>query len=248
MTSDDHQSNRQKIAETITIIARASADADAAAHQPGRNDARFSSDVWQREFTLRTGLELSRCEVQSLLTTDVFDPVPGNQKRKPEICWRPAWMLHEAAMLGQAVERLDAPEEGRADQFDRSPIAVPVLLALAIELALKALQWNERDGRNPAQTHDLLVLFKGLKKDTRERIEAKMPEVPGIIPELPRRPGIRTALSRARNVFIDWRYPYEHRGLFVEIADLKTALKAILDVHPVQILRGPTIGNQRHRQ
>ena len=91
------------------------------------------------------------------------------------------------------------------------------------------------------------MLFKGLKKDTRERIEANMPEVPGILPELPRRPGIRTALSRARNVFIDWRYPYEHPGLIVETAELKTALKAILDVHPVHVVRGPTLGNRRRR-
>ena len=248
MTECDYRPNRQKIAEAIAIIARASADADAAAHQPGKNDPRFSSDVWQKEFTLRTGLELSRCEVQSLLTTDDSDPVTGNKKRKPEIFWHPEWMLHEAARLGQVVERLDAPEEGRPDRYDRSPIAVPVLLALAIELALKALQWSERDGRQPDHTHDLLVLFKGLKKDTRERIEANMPEVPGILPELPRRPGIRTALSRARNVFIDWRYPYEHPGLIVETAELKTALKAILDVHPVHVVRGPTLGNQGHRR
>ncbi|MCY4003427.1 MAG: hypothetical protein OXF33_06960 [Rhodospirillales bacterium] len=248
MTNDDYRSNRQKVAEAIAIISRASADADAAAHQPGKNDARFSSDVWQKEFTLQTGLELSRAEVQSLLTTDDSDPVTGNQKKKPEIFWHPEWMLHEAAKLGQVVERLDAREEGRAVCDDRSPIAVPVLLALSIELALKALQWNERGGRQPAHTHDLLVLFKGLKKDTRERIEANMAEVPGILPELPRRPGIRTALSRARNAFIDWRYPYEHRGLIVETAELKTALNAILDVHPVQVVRGPTLGNQRRRQ
>ena len=248
MTECDYRPNRQKIAEAIAIIARASADADAAAHQPSKNDARFSSDLWQREFTLRTGLELSRCEVQSLLAPDDSDPAPVNRKKETEIFWHPEWMLHEAARLGQVVERLDAPEEGRAVRFDRSSIAGPVLLALAIELALKALQWNERDGRQPDHTHDLLKLFKGLKKDTRERIEANMPEVPGILPELPRRPGIRTALSRARNVFVDWRYPYEQRGLIVETAELKTALKAILDVHPVQVVRGPTLGNQRHRQ
>lgn len=248
MTECDYGPNRQKIAEAFAIIARASADADAAAHQPGKNDARFSSDVWQREFTLRTGLELSRSEVQSLLTTADSDPAPRNRKKKPEIFWHPEWMLLEAARLGQVVDRLDAPEDGRDVRFDRSPIAVPVLLALAIELALKALQWKERDGRQPAQTHDLLVLFKGLKKETRERIEANMPEVPGILPELPRRPGIRTALSRARNVFIDWRYPYEQPGLIVETAELKTALKAILDVHPVHVVRGPTLGNQGHRR
>ena len=248
MNEDDYQSNRQKVAEAIDIIARASAAADATAYQPGKNDARFRSDVWQREFTLQTGLELSRFEVQSLLTTDDSDPVTGNQKKKREIYWHPAWMLREAATLGQVVERLDVREEGPTDRFDRSAIAVPVLLSLAIELALKALQWNERDGRQPAHTHDLLMLFKGLKKDTRERIEATMPEVPGIHPDHPIRPGIRTALFQARSVFVDWRYPYEHPGLFVATPVLKTALKAILDVHPVHVIRGPTLGNQGHRQ
>ena len=32
------------------------------------------------------------------------------------------------------------------------------------------------------------------------------------------RPGIRTTLSRARKVFIDWRYTSEHRGLIIEAA------------------------------
>ena len=182
------------------------------------------------------------------LTTEESGPAPGNRKKETEIFWHPEWMLHEAARLGQVVERLDTPEKGHPVRFDRSSIAVPVLLALAIELALKALQWNERDGGQPTQTHDLPVLFKGLKKDTRERIEANMPEIPGILPELPRRPGIRTALCRARNVFVDWRYPYEHPGLIVQTADLKTALKAILAAHPVQVVRGPTLGNQRRCQ
>ena len=247
MTNDNYQSNRQKVAEAVAIIAGASADADAATHQPGKNAARFNSDGWQREFTLRTGLELSRCEAQSLLATDDSGPVPGNRKKGTEISWHPEWMLHEAARLGQVADRLDAPDEGRGVGFDRSSIAGPVLLALAVELALKALQWNERDGRQPDRTHDLLALFKDLKKDTRERIEANMPEVPGILPDLPRRPGIRTALCRAKNVFVNWRYPYEHRGLMVETADLKTALKAILDVHPVHVVQGPTLGNRRRR-
>lgn len=248
MTNDEYRSDRRKIAEAIAIVARASADAEAAAHRPGRNDARFSPDVWQREFTLRTGLDLSRSEVRSLLAADVSSPATATRNRKPEIYWHPEWMLLEAAQLGQVVERLDAPEEGRAVGVDRSSIAGPVLLALAIELALKALQWNERDGRQPDHTHDLLKLFKGLNKHIRERIEANMPEVPGILPDLPRRPGIRTALSRARNVFVDWRYPYEHRGLMVETADLKTALKAILDAHPVHVVRGATLGNRGHRR
>ncbi len=246
MTKDDYESDRRKVAEAIAIVARASADADAAAHRAGGHDARSGPDVWQREFTLRTGLDLSRSEVQLLLAAEDSDPAPGN--RKKEIFWHPEWMLLKAARLGQVVDRLDAPEDGRDAGFDRSSIAGPVLLALAIELALKALQWNERDGRQPTPTHDLLALFKGLKKETRERIEANMPEVLGVLPDCPRRPGIGTALFLARNVFVDWRYPYEHPGLIVETADLKTALEAILAVHPVRVVRGPTLGNRGRRR
>lgn len=238
-------SDGEVLAHQVLVAVTAAA---ARAHQPGKNDARFSSEVCQREFTPQTGLGLSRSEVQLLLTTDKFDLAKGNRKRKPKISWHPEWMLLEAAGLGQVVERLDDPEEGFTVRFDQSSIVVPVLLSLAIEIALKALQWNERDGRQPAQTHDLLLLFKGLKKDTRERIEANMPEVPGMFLEQLHRPGIRTALSRARRVFVDWRYPYEHPGLIVDTADLQTALKAILDVHPVRVIRGPTLGNQQHRQ
>ena len=179
---------------------------------------------------------------------DEFYPAKGNRKRKPDISRHPEWMLLAAARLGQVVERLDDPEVGFTVRFDQSSIVVPVLLSLAIEIALKALQWRERDGGTPVQTHDLLILYKGLKRDTRERIEANMPEVPGILPEYPQRPGIRTALSRARRVFIDWRYPYEHSGLIVDTSDLQTALKAILDAHPVHVVRGPTLGNLQHRQ
>ncbi len=69
-----------------------------------------------------------------------------------------------------------------------------------------------------------------------------------MFPDMPQWPGIRTALSRARNAFIDWRYPYEHHGLFVETPVLKTALKAILAVQPVHVVRGQTLGNQGRRQ
>lgn len=246
MTNDEYRSDRRKVAEALAIVTRASADADAAAHRPAGNDARFSADVWQREFTLRTGLDLSRSEVGLLLAAEDSGPAPGN--RKKEIFWHPEWMLLEAARLGQVVDRLDTSEDGGIDRFDSSSIAGPVLLALAIELALKALQWSERDGRQPDRTHDLLALFKRLKKETRERIEANMPEVPGVLPDWPRRPGIRTALFRARTVFVDWRYPYEHSGLMVETPALKTALKAILDAHPVRVVRGPTLGNRGRRR
>ena len=158
-------------------------------------------------------------------------------------------MLHEAARLGQVVDRLDAPEEDHTVTLDRSPIAVPVLLALAIELALKALQWNERDGGHPAQTHDLLVLFKGLRKDTRERIEANMPEVPGVLPDLAELAGDQdradTGQERLRRL-ADTRT--NTLGSSSRPMSLKTALKAILDVHPVHVVRGPTLGNRGHRR
>ena len=43
--------------------------------------------------------------------------------------------------------------------------------------------------------------------------------------------GIRQALNVNRDLFIAWRYPYEHHGLIAETGALKTALAAIVDTY-----------------
>ena len=55
-------------------------------------------------------------------------------------------------------------------------LAVPYLLSLATETALKAWQCRELQ-KAPERTHNLLDLFHRLKQDTQEMLEARMRKV-----------------------------------------------------------------------
>ena len=106
----------------------------------------------------------------------------------------PELMMIRAKELGRLVEHLDA-EQRDGVWHEGTSVAVPVLLSLAVEIGLKA--WRRREGnRSPVKSHDLLELFDGLGENTRRRLEDKMPEVPGPVPELPIYPGIRNALRQ----------------------------------------------------
>ena len=145
----------------------------------------------------------------------------------------PLLMMIRAHELGRLVEHLDA-EETDGVWCEGTSIAVPVLLSLAVEIGLKA--WHRSEGNEaPFNTHDLLKLFDSLGENTRRRLEDKMPEVPGIVPELPVYPGIRNALRRNKDVFTQWRFAHEHDGLLAETSVLKAALKTIVDEFIVEM-------------
>ena len=145
----------------------------------------------------------------------------------------PHLMMIRANELGRLVEHLDAEKKDGA-WLEGTTIAVPVLLSLAVEIGLKA--WHRREGNPaPVKTHDLLELFDGLREDTRRRLEDKMPEVPGPIPDWPAYPGIRNALRQNKDIFTEWRYAHEHDALFAETGVLKTALRAIVDAYFVEM-------------
>jgi len=108
---------------------------------------------------------------------------------------------------------------------------VPILLSLATEIALKAWQCRERNGP-PDQTHDLLKLFLGLGEDAQRRLSEKMPEHAAPVRGLPPMyPGMQTALSDCRNMFVEWRYAHERRQLSADPGVLRTALNAIFDAY-----------------
>ena len=149
--------------------------------------------------------------------------------------WDPYQMMSRAKALRRLAEHLDddgtVPNQWDGRLQEGRFVAVPVLLALATEIALKAWKCHERNGR-PEQTHDLLELFLGLGKDAQRRLSEKMPEYPSPVPGLPPAyPGIQTALSNCRNIFVEWRYSHEHRHLRAETGVLKTALNAIIEVY-----------------
>ena len=145
----------------------------------------------------------------------------------------PNLMMIRANELGRLVEHLDA-EQRDGVWREGTSVAVPVLLSLAAEIGLEA--WHRREGNeSPFKTHDLLELFYSLGENTRRRLEDKMPEVPGPMPDWPIYPGIRIALRQNKNIFTEWRYAHEHDALTAETGVLKAALKAIVDAYFVEI-------------
>lgn len=125
-------------------------------------------------------------------------------------------MIWTAKGLQRVAQRM---EEEPSDSLANwgAFLATPVLLALATEIALKALKCQEQSGP-PQRSHDLLELFDDLGAATRKRLETKMPRTADPLLELTNRfsrwptvsPGIKETLCYHREAFGDWRYPYEN--------------------------------------
>ncbi len=145
---------------------------------------------------------------------------------------QPLFMMVRANELGRLVEHLEV-EQRDGVWREGTNIAVPVLLALAAEIGLKA--WHRSEGNKVPKTHDLLDLFDTLGEKARRRLQDKMPEVPGEIPEFPVYPGIRDALRQNKDIFTRWRYAYEHNSVTAETGVLRAALKAIVDAYIVEM-------------
>ena len=95
--------------------------------------------------------------------------------------------------------------------FSGRVIAPPILLALATEIALKALQCCERGGA-PDRTHDLLHLFDALTKQTQAWLEAHYRRNPTFYDDSQFPPviaGMQETLEHHRSAFLNWRYGYE---------------------------------------
>ena len=132
----------------------------------------------------------------------------------------------------QALQRV-AEQKGFSDPLlsRGMSLAEPILLSLAIEMALKAWQRQERQ-EAPEPTHDLLKLFEGLKPETQKRLEAKMPAMvdPWLGETL--RKGMRELLCAHKNAHTEWRYLYEASGFKIfETAALHQALTVLIDAY-----------------
>lgn len=110
--------------------------------------------------------------------------------------------------------------------------AGPILLAHALEIALKALQCRDREGSPPDRGHDLCKLFDALAKPMQERLVQAMPDAewPLTGMDVPNHRGIRSVLRRARKAGEEWRYRHEHRALVMETGELLRALEAVIRV------------------
>ena len=110
-------------------------------------------------------------------------------------------------------------------------------MALATEIALKALQCQERNGP-PTRTHDLLKLFEGLSEDTQTRLEKRLPSRLdpvslrlGVQDFFPVGAGMRKVLEFHRYSFMNWRYRYERPGGSFFQPALNEALTVIINTY-----------------
>ncbi len=148
----------------------------------------------------------------------------------------PDFMMDHARALLRVAQELDKGNSSPASDRDffssyGHAIAMPVLLSLATEIALKA--WLCREGKSPIRSHDLFRLFCGLEPATQKRLEeAVQPPspyrqyvlerlgIPTLLegtedPDAAHFQGLRDIFRIYSKAFEEWRYRYEDlEGMF----------------------------------
>ena len=177
--------------------------------------------------------------------------------------WDADSMIRNAKALQRVVKELEKnkPKPSPSDEWgkwDRGTedqllfmgrfLAVPNLLSLATEIALKAWQCRERQ-KAPERIHNLLKLFHSLEQDTQEMLEARMRKVspdsiwagqPGMQNLGPfeqemlgaKMHPLRDVLRSHCDVNIRWRYIHEETyGAQFETGEMDLALTVIIDAY-----------------
>ncbi len=113
------------------------------------------------------------------------------------------------------------------DRFTASVLVMPILRALAAELALKAISFK-RSG-SFRRWHDLRDLYDDLDDDTRNLIEQKAKGHQGT--KAHRVDPVHVTLASHRRDFVDWRYAGEHKPLNTNPSDLDDAVDILMAVY-----------------
>ena len=106
----------------------------------------------------------------------------------------------------------------------------PMLLALAMELALKAWYVFDHDTDKVLRSHNLEKLFDGLLPASQEKLETgfRLSIVPyhggGWFQELE----LRDVLSNHANAFVDWRYLHEAQSASFDVSTFTATLEMVL--------------------
>lgn len=120
----------------------------------------------------------------------------------------------------------------QSDPIDRIHIGVePMLLALSMELALKAWYVFDHDTQIVAKTHDLLKLFESLKTESHEKLDQEFKKtVAPIYPEFfYRNHGIKNVLRQHKDAFVNWRYLHESKeNMTFDTAKFTATLEMVL--------------------
>ena len=107
----------------------------------------------------------------------------------------------------------------------------PMLLALSMELALKA--WIAFDHDNPEviYCHNLIKLFNKLKPESQQKLDDEFKKT--VVPNHPGffhvDYGIRDLLTQHKNAFTDWRYLHEAKdSMMFDQYEFESALEMVL--------------------
>lgn len=136
------------------------------------------------------------------------------------------------AARGILQKTLSFPERSLSAQTEwrRLEGVEPMLLALSMELALKA--WFVFDFNDPkhSKSHDLAKLFDKLKPESQEKLDAEFKRSVGTY-----HPngfhidyGIRHVLYQHKDAFIDWRYLHEPKSTSFNRSVFEATLEMVL--------------------
>ena len=136
------------------------------------------------------------------------------------------------AILRKTKSFPDQQFEEVEDLADREHIGVePMLLALSMELALKAWFVFDHDSPNVLKSHDLAKLFDALLPESQQRLDEEFKR--SVIPHHPNvfsvDYGIRDILAHHKDAFIDWRYLHEaKRTMMFDHSTFEATLEMVL--------------------
>ena len=149
----------------------------------------------------------------------------------------PYRMIRYAKSLQDVAKHLESDMKPQSDSylFGGKFMAVPILMSLATEIALKALKCQECK-EPPKRTHDLLKLFESLSEDTQTRLEDGLPPRLdpvslrlGVQEFCPVGAGMRKVLEYHRHSFERWRYLHEVENADYYLPALDEALTVIIE-------------------
>lgn len=137
-----------------------------------------------------------------------------------------------ATALLQRVEAFNKESSVLPEEWDMSAhIGInPMLLALSMELALKAWYVFDHDTPKAKRGHNLLKLFEELKQESQDKLHAEFRRsVAPLHPNLIHVDyGIRNVLAQHESAFVDWRYIHERKNVSFHESTFVATLQMVL--------------------
>lgn len=119
----------------------------------------------------------------------------------------------------------------------------PMLLGLAMALALKAWFVFDFDDPKHSKSHDLSKLFRHLKSESQEKLDQEFKR--SIAPYHPNifhvDYGIQHILYQHKDAFVDWRYIHEPKSTTFEHGTFEATLEMVLSEFDKRHLTVPVI-------